>query len=173
MMTKTSETSEQVTTGCTQIILGLKATHLAVVLESQDTADVYWYSGICFKSLRAVIESASRGSRRSGSDFMERFLEAAALSSEAAVDEIALHAMKRCSRVLLTAVEDFELESPSVTDYGLDSMIGVELRNWLFKEFGLDIPFQQLPAPTLTFKALAIIIQGKDEIFEGLINYLG
>ncbi len=37
-------------------------------------------------------------------------------------------------------------------------MIGAELRNWLFKEFGLDMGFQTLLAPTLTFKALSMTV---------------
>jgi hypothetical protein len=58
----------------------------------------------------------------------------------------------------MMSVEDFELEGPSIGAYGLDSMIGAELRNWLFKEFGLNIAFQDLLATTLTFKGLSMLI---------------
>lgn len=40
-------------------------------------------------------------------------------------------------------------------------MIGVEMRTWIFKEFGLDYPFQKLLAPTLTFRGLAIVVAEK------------
>ncbi|EHK21941.1 uncharacterized protein TRIVIDRAFT_222611 [Trichoderma virens Gv29-8] len=30
---------------------------------------------------------------------------------------------------------------------GIDSMIGAELRNWIFKEYMIDVPFQQLLGP--------------------------
>ena len=152
---------EEATIGHAQIILGLEVAYLASAMESQDTADVYWYNDARFKRIRAAIESESKSSIKGGSGFMEQLSEAAALSPEIAVDAIAQHIMTRCSRILMTAVEDFEIEGPSVADYGLDSMIGAELRNWLFKEFGLDIPFQQLLASTLTFKALAIVVGEK------------
>lgn len=34
-------------------------------------------------------------------------------------------------------------------------MIGAELRNWIFKELALDIPFQQLLGPGLTITKFA------------------
>lgn len=52
--------------------------------------------------------------------------------------------MQRCAGILMLSVGDFALEGSSVGGYGLDSMIGAELRNWLFKTFGLNIPFQEL-----------------------------
>lgn len=58
----------------------------------------------------------------------------------------------------MTAVEDFDFDGKSIAAYGLDSMNGAELRNWLFKEFGLDMDFQTLLAPTLTFKALSMTV---------------
>ena len=74
------------------------------------------------------------------------------------IEAIALHIMKKCSSILMIAVEGFDLDGRSVAAYGLDSMIGAELRNWIFKEFGLDIGFQTLLAPTLTFKALSVMV---------------
>ncbi|KAJ5968858.1 hypothetical protein N7501_005106 [Penicillium viridicatum] len=56
------------------------------------------------------------------------------------------------------SVEDFALEGSSVGGYGLDSMIGAELRNWLFKMFGLNIPFQELLSTSLTFKGLSLLV---------------
>ena len=50
------------------------------------------------------------------------------------------------------------MDGKSVADYGLDSTIGAELRNWLLKEFTLDMPFQKLLAPELTFKTLSIAV---------------
>ncbi len=55
-------------------------------------------------------------------------------------------------------VESFDTENASVGSYGLDSMIGAELRIWLFKELGLEIGFQVLLGPTLTFTALAKMV---------------
>ena len=42
---------------------------------------------------------------------------------------IAFYIIKGCSNILMTALEDFDFDSKSVAAYGLDSMIGAELRN--------------------------------------------
>lgn len=52
-------------------------------------------------------------------------------------------------------VEDFQPEGRSIVSYGLDSMIGAEFRNWVSKEFEVDIPFQQLLARNLTVSKFA------------------
>ncbi|KAK0512853.1 hypothetical protein JMJ35_004870 [Cladonia borealis] len=58
----------------------------------------------------------------------------------------------------VNSVEDFDFDGKSIAAYGLDNMIGAELRNWLFKESGLDMGFQTLLAPTLTFEALSTTV---------------
>jgi acyl carrier protein len=63
--------------------------------------------------------------------------------------------MAKCSAILMFPIESMEFDCKSPGAYGLDSMIGVELRNRLFKELGLNIAFQDLLATTLTFRALA------------------
>ena len=56
-----------------------------------------------------------------------------------------------------------------VGSYGLDSMIGAEMRTWIFKEFGLDYPFQKLLAPTLTFRGLAqVVAEGMEVVVVAL-----
>ena len=57
--------------------------------------------------------------------------------------------------MLLIPVEDFAFEGTSVAVYGLDSMIGADLRNWLFKQFGLQMSFQLLLGPKMSIMALA------------------
>ena len=147
--------------GEAQIIMGTEASALANALANHDTADAYWYKDSRFITLRAAVDAAkssSSGRGRSGGDFDGVLKDALAVSVEKAIEVIAQHIVKRCSSILLTPVEDFELDDRSVASYGLDSMIGAELRNWLFKEFGLDIGFQQLLAPSLTLRLLATTV---------------
>ncbi|KAL9030784.1 MAG: hypothetical protein Q9196_001134 [Gyalolechia fulgens] len=163
---------ESASMGDAQIILGLETAYVATAIESGDTNDAYWYNDARLNAVRSVVELSNKnpGRGRGGSGFIDILNEAAAGSATEAISIISEHIMKRCSRILMTPVEDFEVDGPSVADYGLDSMIGAELRNWLFKEFGLDIPFQQLLAPTLTFKTLSMavgeklgLVQGKEQ----------
>ncbi|EKD17799.1 lovastatin nonaketide synthase [Drepanopeziza brunnea f. sp. 'multigermtubi' MB_m1] len=84
---------------------------------------------------------------------------------DAAIQAIAMHIVQRCPRILMIAVEDSSVGGQADANYGLDSMIGAELRNWLFKESELDISFQHLLAPTVTFKKLATLSLGSWVVF--------
>ncbi|KAF6230377.1 hypothetical protein HO133_004719 [Letharia lupina] len=136
MMQAKPGANEPARIGSAQIVLGLERVYLAEALASEDVVDAYWYNDARLNGIRANVEdilSSSTSSSGSGGDF-------------------------RCSSILMTAVEGFDFDGKSIAAYGLDSMIGAELRNWLFKEFGLDIGFQTLLAPTLTFKALSATV---------------
>ena len=54
--------------------------------------------------------------------------------------------------------DEFEPDTKRISSYGLDSMIGAELRNWIFKEFALDIPFQQLLGESMTVTRFAGLV---------------
>ncbi|RYP90533.1 hypothetical protein DL770_003380 [Monosporascus sp. CRB-9-2] len=62
------------------------------------------------------------------------------------------HFIGKLARLLMLNPEDFESSGKSIAAYGIDSMIGAKLRNWIFKEYRIDIPFQQLLVPTLTLR---------------------
>lgn len=145
-----------------QIVLGLEPAALEAAIASvDDTADAYWYSDARFSSLRAAVEAAGKANsdgRGSAGDFAGTVKAALEESEDKAIQVIAEYVAKKCSNILMVPITDFELDGSSVASYGLDSMIGAELRNWLFKEFTLDMPFQQLLAPTLTFNGLSVQI---------------
>ena len=146
--------------GNSQVILGLEPSELAKAIASSETVDAYWYNDARLARIRAEVERAaeSAGGSEKGGDFKKTLKSALAESVDAAVDAIAQHVMKRASGILMVPAESFEMEGASIASYGLDSMIGAELRTWLFKEFGLDMPFQQLLSGGLTFKKLSVTI---------------
>ena len=144
--------------GDSQIILGLDPSELAKAITASETVDAYWYNDARLLRIRAEVEriAQSKGTGGQGGDFKKMLKAALAESFDAAIETIAQHVMKRASSILRVPAESFEMEGASIASYGLDSMIGAELRTWLFKEFGLDMPFQQLLASSLTFGKLSV-----------------
>ncbi|KAJ5052420.1 uncharacterized protein L3040_002169 [Drepanopeziza brunnea f. sp. 'multigermtubi'] len=148
--------------GRAQIILGLEPAYLAAALSTDDAADAYWLSDAQLALLCTTVKAiqGSGPGRKTDGNFASQLKSALAEGPDAAIQAIAMHIVQRCSRILMIAVEDSSVGGQAVANYGLDSMIGAELRNWLFKESELDISFQHLLAPTVTFKKLAILSLG-------------
>lgn len=144
------------------VVMGMETWQLAKSLKSVDNVDAYWYNDARFCHVRAGIEnSEGKSSGGETNSFALTIKEALAKGPDAVLSTIAQHIAKRMSSILMIPVDDFELDGPSLASYGLDSMIGSEMRTWLFKEFGLDYPFQKLLAPTLTFQRLARVLSEK------------
>ncbi|KAK7756196.1 Type I Iterative PKS [Diatrype stigma] len=155
-----------------QLVMGMETQELAraIAAISAANADLYWIGDARFCHVRAALEGAhggeGGGAGSGGSNSSENFaatVEAARVAggADAAVDAIAAYIAQRMSGILMIPADDFELDGPSLGSYGLDSMVGAEMRSWLFKEFGLDYPFQKLLARTLTFRALAGVVAEK------------
>ena len=172
------------------IILGLEPTRLAGALAAAagESTDVSWYEDARFSNLRPMIDAASGGSGAGGNkngaggnaDFAEQIIATAAEDKatdsqgdgaggyDAALLMTASHIMRKCANILVMSPDDFELEGQSIGGYGLDSMIGAELRNWLFKELRLNIAFQDLLAGTLDFNGLAaLVLEGLGVVVAG------
>ncbi|KAF2710675.1 putative polyketide synthase [Pleomassaria siparia CBS 279.74] len=143
-----------------QIIMGLEATELAKAVAKIDTANAYWYEDPRLTYIRTELDmiTAESGSTVQTGTVAQDIKTAMSQSRDAAIAVVAQHVAKRVSSILMIPVEDFDLDGPSIASYGLDSMIGAEMRTWLYKEFGLDFPFQKLLAPTLSFVALAGVV---------------
>ncbi|KAI0505381.1 hypothetical protein F5B22DRAFT_526976 [Xylaria bambusicola] len=148
-----------------QIIMGMEPRELAASAVDENTA-AYWHEDSRFRHTRAAMErllagtGTSNNSKDSESNsFTGAIKVAASESPEAVVQVVSEHIARRMSSILMIPFDNFELTGQaSIASYGLDSMIGAELRTWLFKEFGLDYPFQKLLASTLTFKSLADVV---------------
>ncbi|KAI1294097.1 hypothetical protein F5Y03DRAFT_399715 [Xylaria venustula] len=144
-----------------QIIMGMEPREL-VASAVGEGATAFWHGDARFCHTRAAMERLLNGSGSSSKDsgevklFAQTVKAAVSESPEAVVKVVSEHIARRMSSILMIPLDNFELEGQaSIASYGLDSMIGAELRTWLFKEFGLDYPFQQLLASTLTFGKLA------------------
>lgn len=54
--------------------------------------------------------------------------------------------MNRLAKLLITPSGEID-PSRAVSDYGMDSMIAAELRNWFVKNFQTDVTFLELLNP--------------------------
>ncbi|KAI0547773.1 hypothetical protein F4679DRAFT_586237 [Xylaria curta] len=154
-----------------QVIMGMESRELAASAVDEGV-DAFWHGDSRFCHTRAAMERLLSGGGSSGNNdnenaFTRTLKIAIAESPDAVVRAISEHVAKRLSSILMISFDNFELDgAASVASYGLDSMIGAEFRTWLFKEFGLDYPFQKLLASTLTFRKLSEAVIEKLGLFD-------
>lgn len=67
----------------------------------------------------------------------------------------------KLSRMLMLDPADVHIDEGSIASYGIDSMIGAELWTWIFKEFVVDVPFQQLLGASFTINKFAELVYSK------------
>ncbi|KAJ2972963.1 hypothetical protein NUW58_g9064 [Xylaria curta] len=145
-----------------QIIMGMEPRELATAAVDE-SADAFWHGDSRFCHTRAAMHRLANGDSNNSSkengentSFAKTIKAAISESPEAVARAVSEHIARRMSSILMIPFDNFELGGvASIASYGLDSMIGAEMRTWLFKEFGLDYPFQQLLAATLTFRKLS------------------
>ena len=175
MLMSRSNTSDSIITTSeiadeSQIIMGMEPRELAAsAVDENENSAAYWHEDSRFRHTRAAMERllSSDGGNNSkdsteNNTFSRAVKGAVSEGPEAVVRVVSEHIARRMSSILMIPFDNFELDGQaSIASYGLDSMIGAELRTWLFKEFGLDYPFQKLLASTLTFKGLAAVVIDK------------
>ncbi|KAK1979528.1 fatty acid synthase [Colletotrichum cereale] len=140
--------------GIDHLVIGLDPHLLADAMNGAGTSEAFWMADPRFRTLAHHVRSGSGAGGGEGGAGLLASLLASATGAEAVLT--AREAIEgKLGRMLLLDADAFGDLAQSVASYGIDSMIGAELRNWLFKEFGLDIPFQQLLGPSLTPTKLA------------------
>ena len=143
------------TAGIHQIVVGMNSAKLQKSIKASETTDGFWLEDKRFHSILHSIQSSGSEANHGGSDASILASIRTAKSPAEAVDLVTEHFTNKLSRLLLIDLTKFGDPAVPIASYGLDSMIGAELRNWIFKEYALDIPFQQLLGPTLTLGKIA------------------
>ncbi|KAL8716996.1 MAG: hypothetical protein Q9225_005722 [Loekoesia sp. 1 TL-2023] len=147
------------------IILGFDPEKLARSVAQAETTDAFWLDDPRFSTIVAMMKRMTRnnisgGPMMTSTGSIIADIRSAKSSPSDAIASITTCVRQRLARLLnLNAEEDIVPEDArSVASYGLDSMIGTEFRNWLFREFGADVPYQRLLAPSLTIEGLAGVL---------------
>ncbi|KAI0442997.1 KR domain-containing protein [Xylaria telfairii] len=132
------------------IVVGLDPALLQKAVADEASTDSFWLEDARFShAAHAIQSSKASGTGASGGQSVLGMIKAAPSPADA-VSIAAQHFVEKLARMLLLPKDEVDANSGSIASYGIDSMIGAELRNWIFKEYRFDIPFQQLLAPTLT-----------------------
>jgi nucleoside-diphosphate-sugar epimerase len=138
------------------IILGFEPARLARSVAQAETTDAFWFDDSRFSTVTAMIKHMTRSSGPMTSSTGSMVMDIrTARSPDDTITKVMTCLRQRLARLLSIDEEEVVPENRSVASYGLDSMIGTEFRNWLFKEFGADVPYQKLLAPSLTITGLA------------------
>ena len=141
--------------GSSYLLTGLEPTALKRMMAKGFDGGSYIKSDPRFSvlenALTAESASANSGAQEKGVvQVARKFTEAGRTEAISLLLQLFLG---KLSSLLLTAVEDFDV-GRSVTDNGLDSMIGSEVRIWLYRELGCDMSFLELSAPGVTISKL-------------------
>lgn len=143
-------------------VVGLEPRLLADVLKRANrTKGFYTHERRFAYVQRAILASAEEkapGDTLNNSIGIQRRMKAAG-SMEEAVELATAHILGQLSKMLLIPRDECVPEK-QLSLYGLDSMLGTELRSWLFKEFGVDISYQQLVGAEMDGNKLALRMCG-------------
>lgn len=143
------ETAMSIQDSADHLVVGLDPAKLQRSMAAAGTADNFWTEDVRFSNLLSIMRSSGGDNGAGvGQSILASIKTAASLVE--AINITNDHIVGKLGRMLMLDADQFDLENKSIGDHGLDSMIGAEFRNWVFKEFGMDVPFQQLLAPTLT-----------------------
>ena len=139
------------------IVVGLDPAQLhKAINEAGEDVDSFWTEDPRFKTIVHAMQSESSDASGAGaSQTILSTIKGDKISPAEAIQAVKEHFITKLARILMLAPEDFEEDGKSVASYGIDSMIGAELRTWIFKELAIDIPFQQLLGPSLTVTKFA------------------
>lgn len=152
------ETGMSIQDSADHLVVGLDPAKLQRSMSAAGATDNFWTDDVRFNHLLSIMRSSSGDGVSAGQSILSSIKSA--LSPAEAVSVTSEHIVAKLGRMLMLDADQLDLDSKSIADHGLDSMIGAEFRNWVFKEFGMDVPFQQLLAPTLTIAKFSVQVCG-------------
>jgi hypothetical protein len=141
------------------ITAGLDPKRLRKAIDASGAEGTFWTDDERFSILINTMSAGVSDTAQGGGGNVIDSIKTAETPAEA-IGIINGHFCAKLSRLLMVDIEEIQVDARSVASYGLESMIGAELRTWIFKEYSLDIPFQQLLAPGLTISAFSKIVCG-------------
>lgn len=135
------------------LLTGFEPGKLVEMHEKGLTSDYYWPADPRHGQLMQSIEDFALQRptpRKSDGDAPDSLKDLASGEFKRVVTRMIT---ERLSKLLFMSVDEIDSEQ-GVSDYGMDSMIAAELRNWLWKMFALDMSFLEISEPQMKTKDL-------------------
>lgn len=141
------------------LLTGLEPIKLDDLYKNGHAADFTWHTDARFSLLLQAIRdlSTSTSKSASGSDSIAETLKSATGPDFRRIVTGAI--LERLGKLLFTPSEEMD-PSKAVSEYGMDSMIAAELRNWFVKSFGTDVTFLELLNPSTKIMDLVEKVAG-------------
>ena len=129
------------------LLVGIEPAGLQTVDRKHPLSEMLWYRDPRFKNLiqATSLLSASTQDKRAGGG-----------EEGTVLDRI----RTKSSRLLYVPLDEVDVEK-AVNDYGIDSMIAAELRNWFFASFETEVSLWKLLGATMTVQKLAEEAEGQ------------
>ena len=128
------------------LLTGLEPIKLDQLYRKGLAAEFTWHTDGRFGRLLQALEDLSRKTESSRSS-EGAVIDTLASASPAEFRQIVTKAtLDRLAKLLFTSSDEID-PSRGVSEYGMDSMIAAELRNWFFKSFQTDVTFLELLNP--------------------------
>ena len=134
------------------LLTGLEPCRLVDLYQKGLATEFTWSTDARFASLLQAVEDQSQSHtiKTEAGSVLDRLRNASPESVQQLVTEAIV---ERLAKLLFVPVDQID-PAHAVSDYGMDSMIAAELRNWLVKTFNTDVSFLELLSPQMKIETL-------------------
>ena len=134
------------------LLTGLEPSKLVELHRKGSVTEFTWNTDARFSGLLQAIEDQSRSKviRAEAGSALDKLRNALPESVQQLVTEAIV---ERLAKLLFVPADQID-PARAISDYGIDSMIAAELRNWLIKTFKTDISFLELLSPQMRVERL-------------------
>ena len=148
------------------LLTGLEPAKLDKLYRKGFAAEFTWHSDARFGRLLQALEDVSKKAQtgKLESNSVTELLKTASPSDFRQIVTNAI--LDRLAKLLFTPSDEID-PSHAVSEYGMDSMIAAELRNWFVKNFQTDVTFLELLNPQTKISSLA------DKVLNGQMGLKG
>lgn len=122
------------TTVPAQLITGLGT---GGMIKQSGANEPFWFSDAKFAHMRLVDTQSGAQEAHDGTQHLHALLQQVTSLAEAS-DVVCKAITEKLAKSMMMAIDDID-PSKSVNEYGVDSLVAVELRNWIFREMEADV----------------------------------